>query len=273
MNSTRTFVACLVSATLLGACAMTGSSPAPALDAAIAGSNRTAAYAERDGWRHPKQTLAFFGIKPDMTVVEVWPGGGWYSEILAPYLRDSGKYYAAGFAIHENSSDYFRNSAAKYAEKLAANPLVYGKVIVTALGRPDSWTACPPGTADRVLTFRNVHNWMGPGYENEMFTAFYAALKSGGVLGVVEHRAKPGTSMDDMKKSGYVTQAYVVELATKAGFKLQSSSEVNANPKDTADHPEGVWTLPPSLRLGDTDREKYLAIGESDRMTLRFVKP
>jgi predicted methyltransferase len=145
-------------------------------------------------------------------------------------------------------------------------------VIVSELGKPDRWHACPPGTADRVLTFRNVHNWMNSGYEAQMFKAFHAALKPGGVLGVVEHRAKPGTSREQMVKSGYVTEAYVIELAEQAGFALEARSEVNANPKDTTDHPEGVWTLPPSLRLKDQDREKYLAIGESDRMTLRFVK-
>jgi predicted methyltransferase len=261
---------------LLGACAgqnISNSAP-PALDEVITGPHRTGEFAVRDRYRHPKETLEFFGLKPDMTVVEVWPGAGWYTEILAPYLRAQGRYYAAGFVVtHENAPDYRRESAAKFREKLAARPELYDRVIVTELGRPDRWQACPAGTADLVLTFRNVHNWMNADYEREMFGAFYEALKHGGTLGVVEHRAKPGTSLEQMKKSGYVTEEYVIRVAQDAGFRLVEKSEINANPKDGSDHPEGVWTLPPTLRLGDQDREKYLAIGESDRMTLRFVKP
>jgi predicted methyltransferase len=255
------------------ACAGMSSAPAPSLDAMIAAPHRTPAYVERDPYRHPKETLEFFGVKPHHTVVEVWPGRGWYTEILAPYLRERGNYYAAGFSLAaEDTPRYQRDLTMEFAAKLAAAPELYGRVTHSQLGKPDQWTACPPGTADRVLTFRNVHNWMDGDYELEMFKAFHAALKPGGVLGVVEHRARPGTSREQMVKSGYVTEAHVIEVAEKAGFKLAARSEVNANPKDTTDYPGGVWTLPPVLRLKDADREKYLAIGESDRMTLRFVK-
>ena len=270
----KTLPASLLASALLTACAGFTLTPDWRLDAAIGGEYRTPAYVARDPYRHPKETLEFFGVKPDQVVVEVWPSSGWYTEILAPYLRERGKYYAAGFVVSdENAPEYRRNIAAAFAGKLAERPALYDRVVVTELGRPDRWAACPPGTADLVLTFRNVHNWMSADYEAEMFQAFHAALKPGGTLGVVEHRARPGTSREQMVKSGYVTEAHVIEMAEKAGFKFDAKSQVNANPKDTTDHPEGVWTLPPSLRLKDVDREKYLAIGESDRMTLRFVKP
>jgi predicted methyltransferase len=261
-------------AALLGGCGLLGRSHGPGLDEVIAGAHRTPDFAARDRYRHPQQTLQFFGLRPDATVVEVWPGGGWYTEILAPYLRERGTYYAAGFVVSdEKATEYRRKSAAAFEAKLAAQPELYDRVIITELGLPDRWQAAPAGTADLVLTFRNVHNWMNADYEAAMFQAFHAALKPGGVLGVVEHRARPGTSMQDMKKSGYVTEAYVIEVAEKAGFRLVARSEINANAADSTIHPEGVWTLPPSLRLGEQDRERYLAIGESDRMTLKFVKP
>ncbi|MGH8441679.1 MAG: class I SAM-dependent methyltransferase [Nevskiaceae bacterium] len=261
-------VALVLATALLGACAASG----PTLDPVLAGDHRTPAYVERDKYRHPKETLEFFGVRSDQTVVEVWPGRGWYTEILAPYLRDAGKYYAAGFAISSEAPKYMGDIARDFATKAAQRPDLYSAVVVSELGKPDRWFACPPGTADLVLTFRNVHNWVAGDFEDKMFRAFHTALKPGGVLGVVEHRAKPGTSREVMKESGYVTEAYVIELAEKAGFKLVGKSEINANPMDTTDHPEGVWTLPPVLRLKEVDRDKYLAIGESDRMTLRFVK-
>ena len=267
--------AALLAAALLSACAATPPAPDPKLDQALAADHRTPAYVERDQYRHPKETLQFFGLEPDQTVVEVWPGRGWYTEILAPYLKESGKYYAAGFAVSlvaDETPQYMKTINADFAKKAAERPDLYSAVTVSELGKPGRWHACPPGTADLVLTFRNVHNWVAGDFENEMFKAFHAALKPGGTLGVVEHRARPGTSLDVMKKSGYVTEAYVVELAEKAGFRLVAKSEVNANPRDTTDYPDGVWTLPPVLRLKEVDREKYLAIGESDRMTLRFVK-
>jgi predicted methyltransferase len=161
----------------------------------------------------------------------------------------------------------------EYNAKLAAHPDLYDHVTVTELGPSKNWEICPPGSADRVLTFRNVHNWMKGGYEHEMFAAFYRALKSGGVLGVVEHRAAPSSSVESMVQTGYISEEHVIALAVQAGFKLLARSEINSNPTDTKDYPEGVWSLPPTLRIGEHDKAKYLAIGESDRMTLKFIKP
>jgi len=228
----------------------------------------------RNQYRHPKETLKFFEVKERMTVVEIWPSSGWYTEILAPLLKKKGKYYAAGFSQDEATAPAWQTSFVKtFEEKISTDPDLYAAVVVTELAPPDKTDIAPAGTADRVLTFRNVHNWMKGEYEDEVFAAMYKALKPGGILGVVEHRANEGTSLEAMIKSGYVTEAHVIALAEKAGFKLLDRSEVNANAKDTKDHPEGVWTLPPSLRLKEHDKEKYLAIGESDRMTLKFVKP
>lgn len=236
--------------------------------------HRSANNIARNQYRHPADTLAFFGLKADMTVVEIWPGGGWYSEILAPVLKDHGQYYAAGFSlIAERTPDWRKNYQRKFEEKLKQNPEVYGKTIVTDLSIPERTEIAPAGTADLVLTFRNVHNWMKGEYAQDVFNSMYKALKPGGLLGVVEHRAKPNTSLEEMITSGYVTEAHVIKLAKTAGFKLEARSEINGNAKDSSQHPKGVWTLPPSLRLGDKDRAKYLAIGESDRMTLKFVKP
>lgn len=247
--------------------------PGPRTLADVAASPlRSPAFRSRDLYRHPQQTLDFFGLKPQMSVVEVWPGAGWYSEILAPYLKAQGRYTAAGFVDAPETSEYRRRLLAGYRDKLKLRPDLYGATTLAELGS-GRWQPVPPRSADLVLTFRNVHNWMTDGSEREMFRAFFEMLKIGGSLGVVEHRAPPGTSFDDMKRSGYVTEEYVIRLAEEAGFKLHGRSEINANPRDGARHPQGVWTLPPVLRLGETDRAKYLAIGESDRMTLKFVKP
>jgi predicted methyltransferase len=244
------------------------------LAAAIASPARTPKYVARDVYRHPAETLRFFGVRQDLTVVEIWPGRGWYMEILAPYLRDKGHYYAAIEAPDvAGASKEAKDDAAALRKRIADDPARYGKVTVTDLHPPDLTEICPPGTADVVLTFRNVHNWIDAGVQQAQFDAFFKALKPGGVLGVVEHRAKPGTSLEESRKSGYVDEAYIKQLAAKAGFQFGGESPVNDNPKDTKDYPEGVWTLPPTLALGDKDRAKYVAIGESDRMTLRFVKP
>lgn len=258
-----------------------GSAPTPpadeaaaaVLDRTIAGAHRTPAYTARDRYRHPKETLLFFGFKPGLQIVEIWPGGGWYTEILAPALNDHGRYTAAHYHPDDNSRPYRPKLRQRFLAKLAAQPERYGHVVVTELDPPQHVAITPQGSADLVLTFRNVHNWTKSGTDGAMFNAFYAALKTGGVLGVVEHRARAGTSLEAMKRSGYMTEAYVIGLAEAAGFRLDARSAVNANPRDTTDHPEGVWTLPPTLRLKVVDRAKYLAIGESDRMTLRFVKP
>lgn len=240
---------------------------------AVAGEHRAPENRARDRYRHPVETLQFFGVEPGQTVVEIWPGGGWYTEILAPLLHDNGQFYAAVFSDKaENQPGYRARLNKSLRDKFAAHPEIYGEVKITHLHIPGETAITPAGTADRVLTFRNVHNWLAGGYAQEVFDAFFLALKPGGLLGVVEHRAKPGTGLDAMIKSGYVTEDKVIELASNAGFELIAKSDINANPKDTADHPQGVWTLPPSLRLGEQDKEKYLAIGESDRMTLLFRK-
>jgi len=243
------------------------------LDQILAGDQRPAAYRARDAYRHPKETLQFFGVRPDLSVVEVWPGGGWYTQILAPLLRERGKYYAAHFHVDEKSPRYMGPARDAFLKSLAAHPDLYDRVVVTSLDAPRQVDLAPRGGVDLVLTFRNVHNWTAAKTDAAMFRAFFDALKPGGVLGVVEHRAREGTSLEQMVKTGYMTEAYVIGLAQQAGFRLAARSEVNANPKDTKDHPRGVWTLPPTFRLGDQDRQQYAAIGESDRMTLKFVKP
>jgi predicted methyltransferase len=240
---------------------------------AIAGTHRSEQHKFRDQYRHPLQTLRFFEVDADMTVVEIWPGGkGWYTEILAPYLKPQGVLYAAHFSANSGTA-YFTKSLAQFKEKMSAQPERYGNVILTQLHAPDALAIAPVGSADRVLTFRNVHNWMKKAQADAVFTAMYQALKPGGILGVVEHRAPANSHPDTHALSGYVTEAYVIALAEKAGFRFLASSAINANPKDSAKHPKGVWTLPPTLKLKEQDKEKYLAIGESDRMTLKFIKP
>jgi predicted methyltransferase len=244
-----------------------------ALEAAAEGSHRSAQNRARDVYRHPVQTLLFFGIKPDMTVVELYPGGGgWYTEILAPFLHDHGTYYSAGYDAQSSSAYYSKNGKA-YLDKLAADPATYGNVKVTILAPPDQVDIAPAGSADLVVTFRNIHNWMKAGQAETVFAAAYRALKPGGVFGVEEHRGKPGSTQDPKAESGYVNEEYVIQLAKGAGFELAARSEINANPEDTKDYPDGVWDLPPTLEAGEKDKAKYLAIGESDRMTLKFVKP
>jgi predicted methyltransferase len=243
------------------------------LDQAIASSQRSEKNRARDQYRHPRETLLFFGLKPDMNVVEIWPAGGWYTEILAPVLRARGTYVAAHIAHEDPTIERWqRESKDAFIERFTRQPAVFGKVIVTSFKPPQYSAIAPKGSADLVLTFRNVHNWTAAGNDEAAFRTFYDALKPAGRLGVVEHRAKPGTSVEQMIKTGYMTEDYVIGLATKAGFKLEAASEVNANPKDTKDHADGVWSLPP-MRRGFFNGDKYMAIGESDRMTLRFVKP
>ncbi|MFG6442153.1 class I SAM-dependent methyltransferase [Roseateles sp. LKC17W] len=243
------------------------------LKAAVAADHRSVGNVARDAWRHPYETLNFFGIKPTDTVVELAPGGGgWYTEILAPYLRDAGQLIAAA-DDPASSSQYAQRSAARFKAKMDSLG-VYGKVRITVLdvaaGKLD---VAPAGSADAVLTFRNVHNWMPQGADKTqaVFHAAFKALKPGGVLGVVEHRLPATRPQDPKAASGYVQEAVVIKFAEAAGFKLAARSEINANPKDTADHENGVWTLPPVNN--NKDRARYAAIGESDRMTLKFVKP
>lgn len=244
-----------------------------ALHASIGGDWRDPANVARDSYRHPAETLAFFGLQPDQTVVEITPGGGWYAEILAPYLRERGHYVAAVVdpaALPEGGGrDYQQRSRDGLAKKFEAAPAQFDAAEVVAYD-PAKPVFGEPGSADLVLTFRNVHNWRSDGVAQEMFNGFFAVLKPGGTLGVVEHRAIADVAADD--ESGYVGQDQVVALAEAAGFTLDEASEINANPLDTKDHPNGVWTLPPGNDHDDADDAKYQAIGESDRMTLRFRK-
>ncbi|GMV28073.1 MAG: hypothetical protein AMXMBFR59_01980 [Rhodanobacteraceae bacterium] len=249
---------------------------APDIAQILAGSWRSDANKARDAYRHPRETLEFFGLKPTMTVVEITPGGGWYTEILAPLVKAQGKLVAVvvdpATAEKEGTREYLGKSNTKFKEKLAADTERYSGVEV----REFPMTAPkfgPPASADLVLTFRNVHNFMMWKTDAAMFKAAFDVLRPGGVLGVTDHRAAAGADLEKIKDSGYIPEDYVIKLATDAGFQLAEKSEINANPKDTRDHEKGVWTLPPSLALGDKDKEKYLAIGESDRMTLKFVKP
>lgn len=243
------------------------------LDRVISGEHRSDSNRLRDRYRHPRETLLFFGLRPDMTVVEIWPGGGWYSEIIGSVLRGSGRYYLAHYAPEDpNLAGWQRESREKLRRRMSKQPGLYGSPVFTAFGPPGYTAIAPAGSVDLVLTFRNVHNWSSRKADQSAFNAFYDALKPGGILGVVEHRAKPGTSFERMVKTGYMTESHVIGLAERAGFRLLEKSEINANPLDTTDHPNGVWTLPPVMR-GRIDPEKYAAIGESDRMTLKFRKP
>jgi predicted methyltransferase len=235
------------------------------LQAAIDSEDRTPKNVIRDKFRNPYETLSFFEIKPHMKVVELSPGGGWYSEILANYLHDPGLLIAAHFD-KDSQGAYFKKSRTSFEKKVAEDSM-YDNVEIVDL----SSNLADEGSVDAVLTFRNLHNWLGPQMDL-IFANSYKALKPGGIFGIVEHRAKPGTSLEQMKKSGYVTETHAIEIAEKHGFKFITKSEHNANPKDTKDYPRGVWTLPPNLRLKELDRDKYLAIGESDRMTLLFMK-
>lgn len=252
------------------AAAQDGSANDQAIQALVAGPARSAGNRARDPYRHPVEDLRFFGIKPTDTVVEILPGGAAYwTEILAPYLRDHGRYVAANPGPADISEEAVKGNAA-FAAKIAANPGDFAKVETAAFTAQGDLV--PPGTADVVLTFRNVHNWMADGSAGAVFSAFNRALKPGGTLGIEEHRGRTDQPQDPRAKSGYVREDAVIGLAEAAGFKLLARSEANANPRDTKDYPEGVWTLPPTYRLKDKDRDRYAAIGESDRMLLLFEK-
>ena len=233
----------------------------------IDGSHRPAEAKVRDKYRHPAETLTFFGLKDNMTVVELWPSAGWYTQILAPYLRGTGKYYAA--ATDSPPGGGSGRYDADMQKLLAGNPNLYDKVIVTVLS-PGKKEIAPAGSADMVLTFRNIHNWTRQGIDKQVFEEAFRVLKPGGILGVVEHRSDPHPTGTP---AGYVAEKDAIALVESAGFKLVAKSEVNANPKDTKDYPKGVWTLPPNYAEGEKDKAKYAAIGESDRFTLKFQKP
>ncbi|MBL4631810.1 MAG: class I SAM-dependent methyltransferase [Paraglaciecola sp.] len=248
---------------------------ADAISDAVNQPNRSIKERARDEYRHPQQTLRFFDVQADMAVAEISPGGGWYSSILAPLLNKNGQFYAAHYYIEEGSNAYFKRSLDGFMQKVSADAN-YKNTKVTAFHPTKATDFAPANSLDRVLTFRNVHNWyMQTGQEgiDSAFSSFFKALKKGGVLGVVEHQLPESFADETQKKSGYLKQSFVLAAAEKAGFTLLAQSDVNLNSLDTADHKKGVWTLPPSLGLGETDRAKYLAIGESSRMTLKFIKP
>lgn len=243
------------------------------LDDVIAGDWRTSENSARDRYRHPRATLSFFEVQPTDTVIEITPGAGWYAQILAPYLREHGHYVAAVWddAIPDQPK-YRYGLNRQLREMFAAAPATYGTPEVRSFD-PKAPNFGPPGSADVVLTFRNAHNWVADGNAATYFQAFYEVLRPGGTLGVVDHRAKPGAALEVMQDSGYLTQELVIGYATAAGFVLEAESEANANPRDNTNHPNGVWTLPPSNNHDKGEDSRYQAIGESDRMTLRLRKP
>lgn len=265
---------CSTSAPVLTRATQVSSVDTTALLAAIDGPQRGDKAKARDVYRHPLETLNFFDVGPTQTVLEIAPGGGWYTDILAPYLHDRGHLYEAQYvSTSAELANADRATDAAFVRKLAAMPALYGNVVVGTLRAGEFAGFGANGEADRVLTFRNIHNWMKDGQFDANLRAFYRALKPGGVLGVEEHRARPGTSLQQMIDTGYVTEAYVIEHAQAAGFVLAGRAEINANPNDTKDYPHGVWSLPPTYAGGAADKARYAAIGESDRMTLKFVKP
>lgn len=257
---------------LLSACASAADKPVPvdpALQAAIAGSARKPEFVARDKARHPAEELSFFGIAPHMSVLELWPGGGYWTEILGPYLGSQGHLYVALPAPGDAEED---KVAAKWRERIADHPDLFGRIRITTLGA-GHFDVAPAGSVDLVLTFRNLHNWMDGGYADAALAACFRALKPGGVLGIEEHRGRNDRPQDPKAKDGYVRQDYTIGLAQKAGFQLAGSSEIDANPKDTKDWVDGVWTLPPTLSQGEKDRARYVAVGEADNFVLKFVKP
>jgi len=280
LQTARRFAAHLALAILVTVCAPARAfDPVTeaAVDAAINGQQRPAADKARDVYRKPKEVLDFLGFRSDMTVVEIWPGGGWYTKILAPALRERGVFYAAQYGVNPRYG-YQRRYFGTFLTMLGENPDLYRQVIVTHLSLPYQLEIAPHGSADMVVTFRNVHNWVGANYgggrfADVAFTAIYDALKPGGIFGIVDHRWPDPDTEDPQHGNGYISKELTVALAESAGFELVAESDMLANPRDTHDHPQGVWTLPPTLALGDKDREKYQAIGESDRFLLKFRKP
>jgi predicted methyltransferase len=237
---------------------------------AVGDSARTPKFQARDRFRHPVEELTFFGLKPTMTVVEVWPGSGYWTEILGPYLKPAGHYYAAVTVQGESKEE--DTGTAAWKTRIGEQKARYGSINITELGK-GHFDVAPPGSADLIVTFRNFHNWVESGYADQALKGMFKALKPGGILGIEDHRGRDDQPQDPKAKSGYVRQDYVIELARKAGFEFVGGSEINANPRDTKSWPEGVWTLPPTLALGDKDRDKYLAIGEADNFVLKFRKP
>jgi predicted methyltransferase len=268
-------VACLLAATgaLIYGCVTTGGreATASALDVILAGNQRTAGDRSRDQYCHPKATLLFFGIRPNARVLQVWPESGWYTKIIAPLVRAKGR-YIAGVLAPDPGSRFLQARSADYRRLLSSRPDLYGAVKVVSFPL-DGGDVVPPGSVNMVLSFRDLHEWMALGAAPQALATLYRALAPGGVLGVVDNRGDPTLPQDPQAKNGYVRQDYAIRMIEAAGFRLVATSEVNANPRDTKNYPAGVWTLPPDYRLGNIDRAKYTAIGESDRFTLKFVKP
>jgi predicted methyltransferase len=247
---------------------------------AVAGAQRLPANRARDGYRHPVETLSFFGLRGNMTVLELWPGNGWYTEILAPVVADGGKLIVTSVDPDGPQDKGANRAARELRDRMKAEPGVFGKVHVARIDPPAQMDFAPPDSVDLALVIRIAHDWVRDGYADKALASIFRALKPGGTLGVVAHRGKPAGDKPEgendpktIGKTGYMGESYVIHIVEEAGFKLVNESEINANPLDVKEYPEGVWTLPPALRLKDKDREKYVAIGESDRMTLRFVKP
>lgn len=254
--------------TVMGCATASAAASDPALVAAVASPARPASAVGRDKARHPVEELTFFGITPKMTVVELWPGGGYWTDILGPYLAPGGHY---GIALPPTGGEEDAG-VQRFRAHIAAEKSRLGTIHETTLGA-GHFDIAPPGSADLILTFRNLHNWMGDGYADQALAACFTALKPGGILGIEEHRGRIDVPQDPKGENGYVRQDYTIALAKKAGFVLVGSSEINANPRDTKDWPKGVWTLPPSLAEGEKDRAKYVAIGEADNFVLKFQKP
>ncbi|MHB8815256.1 MAG: class I SAM-dependent methyltransferase [Steroidobacteraceae bacterium] len=263
----------LAAAALIAGCVTTGGpqTTANALDAVLAGNQRTAADRSRDRYLHPKETLLFLGVRPQTRVLQVWPESGWYTEIVAPLVHGKGQYFAAVMAP-DPGSRFLTTRLANYRRLLMSRPDLYGAVKVVTFPL-DGRDVLPPGSVDVVLSFRDLHEWMALGDAQQALATIYRALAPGGVFGVVDNRGNPAVPQDPRAKNGYVRQDYAIRMIEAAGFRLVATSEVNANPKDTKNYPAGVWVLPPDYRLGNIDRGKYEAIGESDRFTLKFVKP
>ena len=267
-------LACLLAAGgLLLGCVSTGGreTTANALNLILAGKQRPAADRSRDRYRHPEDTLLFFGIRPYTRVLETWPESGWYTAIIAPLVQAKGR-YVAGLIAPDKGSRFLTARVANYRRLLASRPGAYGKVRLATF-RLDGTDVVPPGSVDMVLSFGDLHEWMALGQTQQALATIYAALAPGGVFGVVDNRGNPAVPQDPMAKNGYVRQDYAIRMIEAAGFRLVATSEVNANPKDVKNYPCGVWALPPDYRLGNIDRARYAAIGESDRFTLKFIKP
>ena len=270
----RSVVAIAVLCTAIAAVRSAAADPAPAVDpglsAVVASPERSAPFVARDGARHPAEELSFFGLRPAMTVVELWPGTGYWTEILGAYLAVQGHYYVALPTPSPNGAD---QGVTRWSERVEKQKARLGTIVRTRLGPPDQYEIAPPGSADLVVTFRNLHNWIEGGFSSDALAACYKALKPGGILGIEDHRGRNDQPQDPKAQSGYLRQDYVIAMVRQAGFEFVAASEINANLKDTKDWPEGVWTLPPTLTLGEKDRARYQAIGEADNFVLKFRKP